>query len=136
MGMGSGNGQGRGNPRDAWRREREAEEAAAKAREREHRLLADLRDTPEAEAAWEAARAKIAASVPDSTFKLWLEPLRCRGESKGALYLVAPDGIQPWVERRYGPFIGKLVRDASEFRGVFMMPVPEGERSEEGDGCL
>lgn len=134
-GMGMGIGLGKGNPRDAWRREREAEQAERKAAEREQRLLADLRDTPEARAAWEKARPLLTSQVPGSTFALWLSPVECLGESKGALYLTAPKGIQAWCERRYGRMVGNAIREASDYRGGFLMPVPESMR-EEIDGCL
>jgi chromosomal replication initiator protein len=46
--------------------------------------------------------------VPESTFKLWLEPLRPTGAQEPTLFLAAPDGIRPWVERRYA----SLIREA------------------------
>jgi len=49
-------------------------------------------------------------AVPESTFKIWLEPLRAVGARGKTLYLAAPDGIQTWVERRYAP----LIREALE----------------------
>jgi len=51
---------------------------------------------------------RLRESVPDSTFKLWLEPLGPVGARGKTLYLSAPSGIRSWVERRYS----SLIRDA------------------------
>jgi chromosomal replication initiator protein len=59
------------------------------------------------EALWGEVQARLRASVPDSTFRLWLEPLRVVGARGRTLYLSAPEGIRAWVERRYS----SLIRD-------------------------
>ncbi len=60
------------------------------------------------ETLWEDVRQRLRVAVPESTFKIWLEPLRAVGAQGRTLYLAAPEGIQTWVERRYAP----LVREA------------------------
>ncbi len=60
------------------------------------------------EALWEDVRGRLRAAVPESTFKIWLEPLRLAGAQGSTLYLSAPEGIRTWVERRYA----SLLRDA------------------------
>jgi len=60
------------------------------------------------EALWEGVRRRLRASVPDSTYRIWLEPLRIAGAQGTTLYLTAPDGIRTWVERRYA----ELLREA------------------------
>ncbi len=60
------------------------------------------------DAIWEDVRRRLRAAVPDSTFKIWLEPLRAVGAQGTTLYLAAPDGIRTWVERRYS----SLLREA------------------------
>jgi chromosomal replication initiator protein len=57
---------------------------------------------------WEDVRRRLRAAVPESTFKIWLEPLRPVGAQGATLYLAAPEGIQTWVERRYS----QLLREA------------------------
>lgn len=59
---------------------------------------------------WEEISRRLRASVPDSTFKLWLEPLRVVGAAGETLYLSAPENVQSWVERRYS----KLIVEALE----------------------
>jgi len=59
---------------------------------------------------WEGVRNRLRTAVPQSTFKIWLEPLRAVGAQGRTLYLAAPDGIQTWVERRYSA----LIREALE----------------------
>jgi len=55
-------------------------------------------------------RVRLQASVPESTYRLWLEPLEPQGVQGETLFLSAPDGIRAWVERRYS----SLIREALE----------------------
>ena len=57
------------------------------------------------ESLWEDVQRRLRAAVPESTYKIWLEPLRPIGAQDGALYLAAPDGIRTWVERRYAALL-------------------------------
>jgi len=57
---------------------------------------------------WRDVRERLRASVPPSTFQLWLKPLRPLAAHEGVLHLSAPDGIRAWTERRYSG----LIRDA------------------------
>jgi chromosomal replication initiator protein len=50
---------------------------------------------------WREVQQRLRRAVPDSTFKIWLEPLRAVGVQGSTLYLAAPEGIRTWVERRY-----------------------------------
>ncbi len=50
--------------------------------------------------------------MPESTFRLWLEPLRPVGADADTLYLTAPEGIRAWAERRYSSLIGKALADS------------------------
>jgi chromosomal replication initiator protein len=43
--------------------------------------------------------------VPESTYRLWLEPLEPVGAADGILFLKAPEGIRAWAERRYSALI-------------------------------
>jgi chromosomal replication initiator protein len=54
---------------------------------------------------WEDVQRRLRAAVPESTFKIWLEPLRAAGAQGTTLYLTAPGGIRTWVERRYAPLL-------------------------------
>jgi len=58
---------------------------------------------------WEAVRERLRDSVPESTFRLWLEPLEPAGSRGGTLYLDAPAGIRAWVERRYAALIDEAL---------------------------
>jgi chromosomal replication initiator protein len=64
----------------------------------------------ELDALWEAVKRRLRASVPESTYRLWLDPLRPAGCVDGTLYLTAPEGIRAWAERRYGGLIGEAAR--------------------------
>jgi chromosomal replication initiator protein len=57
---------------------------------------------------WHGVQSRLRASVPASTFQLWLEPLEPVGIEGPTLYLSAPEGVRAWAERRYSG----LIRDA------------------------
>jgi chromosomal replication initiator protein len=64
-------------------------------------------DSPrhELDALWRATLERLQASVPDSTYSLWLEPLEAVGAVGETLFLTAPEGIRAWTERRYSSLI-------------------------------
>jgi chromosomal replication initiator protein len=64
------------------------------------------------DALWEDVQRRLRAAVPESTFKIWLEPVRPVGTQGSTLYLAAPDGIQTWVERRYAPLLREALGGA------------------------
>jgi chromosomal replication initiator protein len=63
------------------------------------------------EALWEEIQARLRSAVPESTFRIWLEPLRAAGIQGSTLYLAAPDGIRAWVERRYTSLLRQALTD-------------------------
>jgi chromosomal replication initiator protein len=73
----------------------------------------DEADQQDLGALWRDIQARLRASVPDSTFKLWLEPLRAAGAQGDTLYLSAPEGIRTWVERRYSALIREALAGAA-----------------------
>lgn len=62
---------------------------------------------------WPAVRDRLAASVPPSTFNLWLDPLEPIGADGDTLILSAPEGIREWAERRYSHLIVEVLRDVA-----------------------
>ncbi len=64
------------------------------------------------EALWEEIQRRLQAAVPESTFKIWLEPLRAVGAQGATLYLTAPDGIRTWVERRYSSLLREALAES------------------------
>lgn len=78
------------------------------------------------DALWEDVLDRLREAVPESTYKIWLEPLRVAGARGATLYLVAPAGIRAWVERRYA----SLLRDALARSGSTLSEVAFAE----GDG--
>lgn len=67
---------------------------------------------PELDSLWQDVQARLRASVPASTFQLWLEPLSVVSAQGGVLYLSAPDGIRAWAERRYSGLIREALAAA------------------------
>ena len=81
------------------------------------------------DALWEDVQRDLRRAVPESTFKIWLEPLRPVGIQGRTLYLTGPEGIRAWVERRYSPLlaeaVGAAAGDLSEV--AFAEPPPTDE---------
>ncbi len=80
-------------------------------------------------ALWEELRGRLRRAVPESTFEIWLDPLRPVGVQGTTLLVAAPDGIRTWVERRYAP----MLRETLEGCGVGLDDVRFGEPA--GEGC-
>jgi chromosomal replication initiator protein len=54
---------------------------------------------------WSRVTEDLRASLPPSTFELWLEPLHPLSAHGSTLRVAAPGGIRAWVERRYAASI-------------------------------
>jgi chromosomal replication initiator protein len=81
----------------------------------------------ELDALWRATQDRLRASVPESTFRLWLEPLRAVGSDADALYLTAPEGIRAWAQRRYSSLIGEaLAAGATPLKRVVFTAEEDG----------
>ena len=64
------------------------------------------------DALWEEIQTRLRAAVPESTFRIWLEPLRAVGAQGSTLYLAAPEGVRTWVERRYASLLREALAEA------------------------
>jgi chromosomal replication initiator protein len=64
------------------------------------------------DALWRTTQERLEGSVPESTFRLWLEPLKAVGADADTLYLEAPEGIRAWAERRYSGLISQALETA------------------------
>ncbi len=71
----------------------------------------DSADQQDLNGLWQGVQGRLRVSVPDSTFRLWLEPLRPVGAQGTTLFLSAPEGIRAWVERRYASLIREALDD-------------------------
>ena len=63
------------------------------------------------DAIWAEVREALGASLPPSTFELWLEPLRAESLRDGTLAISAPTASRAWVERRYGNLVETVARE-------------------------
>jgi chromosomal replication initiator protein len=78
---------------------------------------------------WRDVQGRLRASVPASTFQIWLEPLRVRGAKGNTLHLSAPEGIQAWAERRYAALIREaLLAAGSDLTEVSFSDDSGGDR--------
>ncbi|HET8566965.1 MAG TPA: chromosomal replication initiator protein DnaA [Solirubrobacterales bacterium] len=68
-------------------------------------------DSPrnELDALWRTVQERLKDSVPESTYRLWLEPLEAAGVEGETLFLTAPDRIRAWSERRYSDLIAEAL---------------------------
>ena len=66
---------------------------------------------PDPDALWRATQDRLRASVPDSTYRLWLEPLEAVAADGDTLRLSAPEGVRAWAERRYSSLIAEALAD-------------------------
>lgn len=81
----------------------------------------------DARAAFAQAAVRCWHAVPDSTFAIWLSPLRLVGTAGDSLLLTAPDEIRTWVERRYLPLIREALQDTgSGYTNVEFVSPGEG----------
>jgi chromosomal replication initiator protein len=84
------------------------------------------------DALWNEVQARLRASVPASTFQLWLEPLKAIGSRSETLLLSAPEGIRAWTERRYSGLIREALKGAgSQLSNVSLVVEGEGVASAE-----
>ncbi|HEX5415475.1 MAG TPA: DnaA N-terminal domain-containing protein, partial [Chloroflexota bacterium] len=67
--------------------------------------------TADLESLWRATQERLAESVPESTYRLWLEPLEPVGADAETIYLKAPEGIRAWAERRYTALIAAALAE-------------------------
>jgi chromosomal replication initiator protein len=77
------------------------------------RQVPDDSSRQDLDALWQATQERLRASVLESTYRLWLEPLRAVGADDDAIYLTAPEGIRAWAERRYSALIAEALADSS-----------------------
>jgi chromosomal replication initiator protein len=88
----------------------------------------------ELDSLWKDVQARLRASVPASTFQLWLEPLKVVGSQAETLLLSAPEGIRAWTERRYSGLIREALAGAgSQLSNVSL--VAEGESGGTPEGA-
>jgi DnaA N-terminal domain len=108
--------EGSNRKRDLAGHRRVVEAEAAKGRERLEALAAEQGVTGGLPALlveiWDATLEILRDAVPESTFGLWLEPLKAVGVDAETLYLEAPEGIRAWAERRYSGLIAAALADS------------------------
>ncbi len=70
-------------------------------------------------AIWASAKEELRATMPPTTFELWIEPVDAVAIRGSDLVLTAPGPVRRWVERRYAPIaISAISAQAPELTGV------------------
>ena len=88
------------------------------------------------DALWEDVQRRLQAAVPESTFRIWLEPLRVVGAQGATLLLAAPEGIRAWVEQRYSSLLREaLAGIAAPLNQVAFVEAGAGKKGGCGDGA-
>ena len=107
---------------------------AAQARRYGRRAVAADPPQDDLPALWREVRKRLGSSVPESTWKLWLEPLELVGAEGETLFLSAPEGIKAWTERRYSGLIAEALREiGAPFQQVSFAAPAGGLGSAEAD---
>ena len=72
-------------------------------------------DSPQHELAalWRVTQERLKACVPESTYRLWLEPLEAVGVEGPVLFVTGPESVSAWSEKRYSSLIEEALRDSS-----------------------
>jgi chromosomal replication initiator protein len=65
---------------------------------------------PELHHVWQRIDAEIRRAVTDSTYAIWLQPLRPVDLTCDTLVLSAPDELRSWIADRYGPLLQSVAR--------------------------
>lgn len=112
------------------RRENQPERAARAAAWRERRRI-ELAVSREASAAaraaalrpvpgdvWDRFCAALRATVTESTWDLWLAPLRPAGAAPGALHVTAPAELCSWLRSRFGRLLAAAAAAALDVGGL------------------
>jgi chromosomal replication initiator protein len=82
---------------------------------------------------WGRVRGELQASLPSSTFDLWLAPLRAVSIRGTTLLLTGPASVRPWVERRYAGRLEVALRhQTTELTGFAFVAEPSDQVPERG----
>ena len=90
----------------------EAPGLPSQARRYGRRPVADDSPRNELDSLWRAVQQRLRSSLPEATYRLWLEPLKAVGADAETLFLSAPDRIRAWSERRYSDLIVEALEAA------------------------
>jgi chromosomal replication initiator protein len=83
---------------------------------------------------WNDVRERLRASVPASTFQLWLEPLQLVGARAETLLIAAPESIRAWTERRYTGLIREALAETdSGITDVSLVAEGQGPAGQEAE---
>jgi chromosomal replication initiator protein len=91
------------------------------------------------DALWRATQDRLRASVPESTYRIWFEPLRVAGSAGDTLYLTAAEErVRAWAERRYAALITEAVAESGSglCRVSFAPPRDETDKASGPGGVL
>ena len=68
---------------------------------------------PELISTWNTALEQVRRSLPESTFRMWIEPLSLAGAHAGTVFVAAPERLRAWVDRRYSRLLADAISNAA-----------------------
>jgi chromosomal replication initiator protein len=84
---------------------------------------------------WSRLQAELRRRVPDSTYDIWLEPLRWGGIDGDRAILLAPAEVRAWVQERFSGVLDAAARDAFGDQPLRVEVRGEGESRSTGGGA-
>jgi chromosomal replication initiator protein len=85
---------------------------------------------------WRRVRHELEGSLPPSTFRLWLDPVRAVSIQGSTLLLSAPASVRAWVERRYAETLTDILRrEAPELSGIGFVGDSRGGATRDDPGA-
>lgn len=77
---------------------------------------------------WNLVRDQLSASLPESTYRMWLAPLKPATRRGNTLFLEAPESIRAWAEKRYsGLILHSISKVESSITAISFSGVSETE---------
>ncbi len=79
---------------------------------------------------WNSVRPHLGASLPESTYRMWLAPLKPVARRGNTLFIEAPDSVKAWVEKRYsGLILHSISKVEASITAVSFDPSPSSEET-------
>ena len=82
---------------------------------------------------WRNVSKLLSSSLPESTYRMWLDPLEPVGRRGETLFLRAPDSVRAWAEKRYsGLILHAIARVESSITAISFADLTESDPGPDG----
>lgn len=100
---------------------RSSTNASSRARE----VPPGVEKTPAAEESWGLVSVEIRNRLRRTAWEVYGVNLGLVGEKGNALYIAGPPHFAEWFRRKYASAVGAMVREVTDFDGLFVCDTPE-----------